>query len=227
MRVPVLVFGVEGGLSGTASADFLSAEASHSGPSAIHGSRTSVTPRKPSLNPKHKNPVLPKPPQPKNLSPKRAQQSDTPHRRSPRRLVLPLRLYGSWVQGCVGLLWGRWRRFWSHGWRKNRSPRCVATGSRGAPSPRADQHTPTPKNINTIKEEKKWARLTTHTPKGTYRCYFPVLAELVLQCHTGPGPSCQSDNWLGPSRQKAPAMLVEMSGIEPLTSSLRTKRSPN
>ena len=36
---------------------------------------------------------------------------------------------------------------------------------------------------------KKWARLAAHTSKGTYRCYFPVLTELVLRRHTGPGPS--------------------------------------
>ena len=37
---------------------------------------------------------------------------------------------------------------------------------------------------------KRWARLAAHTSKGTYRCYFPVLTELVLRRHTGPGPSC-------------------------------------
>ncbi len=46
-------------------------------------------------------------------------------------------------------------------------------------------------SANNNEEEKKWARLTTHTSKVTYRCYFPVLTELVLRRHTGPGPSCQ------------------------------------
>ncbi len=46
-------------------------------------------------------------------------------------------------------------------------------------------------SANNNEEEKKWARLTTHTSKVTYRCYFPVLTELVLRRHTGPDPPYQ------------------------------------
>ncbi len=70
---------------------------------------------------------------------------------------------------------------------------------------------------------EKRARLAAHTSKGTYRCFFPDLTGLVLRRHTGPGPPCVA----GFRRRGTPQEVVEMSGIEPLTSSLRTKRSPN
>ncbi len=112
---------------GAARTDLLSVRASHSGPSAIHGSRTSMTPHKPSPNPIYQDtaPLYPQPPPfpPNALStaPQRAQRSASLIPQSPKALFSLFDCGGGLGAGVCWAVLGALRRFWSHGWRKDRS----------------------------------------------------------------------------------------------------------